>query len=167
MNEEETNASEKSIICPACGGENPADTVFCHNPECRKALGEFAYIEEEFATVRRWHERVAEKVSEFVGKPHFVLFHGVWFIVWIAINSGILMVAKKFDDPPFNLLSFVLGLETIFITGFLLISQNRQSAHAAKLAELDYEVNVRTYRELRQIHAKLDRLISEKSEREG
>ena len=82
MNEEETNLLEKPLICPVCSGENPPDTVFCRNLACRKALGEFAYIEEEFATIGRWYERVADKVTDFVGKPHFVLFHGVWFIIW-------------------------------------------------------------------------------------
>ena len=46
-------------------------------------------------------------------------------------------------------------METIFITGFVLISQNRQSAHDSKRAELDYEVNVLTYRKLQEIEATL------------
>lgn len=50
-------------------------------------------------------------------------------------------------------------LEAIFITGFLLISQNRQNAHADKRAELDYEVNVRTYREIHEIDAMLRTVV--------
>ena len=53
-----------------------------------------------------------------------------------------------FDAYPFGLLGIILSIEAIFITGFLLISQNRQSAHAEKRSELDYEVNVRTFREI-------------------
>jgi hypothetical protein len=55
-------------------------------------------------------------------------------------------------------------IEAIFITGFLLISNNRQSAHADKRAELDYEVNVRTYRHIHQIDTRL-RAIGERLER--
>ena len=50
-------------------------------------------------------------------------------------------------------------LEAIFITGFLLIGQNRQNAHADKRAELDYEVNVRTYREIHEIDAMLRTVV--------
>ena len=67
-------------------------------------------------------------------------------MVWVAINTGIIAIAQRFDEYPFGLLGIILSIEAIFITGFLLISNNRQNAHANKRAELDYEVNVRTYR---------------------
>lgn len=71
------------------------------------------------------------------------------------VNTGILAFSQIFDAYPFSLLGIILAAEAIFITGFLLISQNRQSAHADKRAELDYEVNVRTYREIQEIKANL------------
>jgi uncharacterized membrane protein len=52
-----------------------------------------------------------------------------------------------------------LASKAIFITGVLLISQNRQNAYADKRAELDYEVNVRTYREIHEIDALLGSVI--------
>lgn len=55
----------------------------------------------------------------------------------------------------------MLTAEAIFIAGFVLISQNRQNAHADKRAELDYEVSVRTYREV----VKIEALLSSLSER--
>ena len=84
--------------------------------------------------------------------------HVFWFAIWLAINTGVLALVQAFDAYPFGLLSIILAIEAIFITGFLLISQNRQSIHADKRAELDYEVNVRTYREIRQIKAMLKAL---------
>jgi uncharacterized membrane protein len=45
----------------------------------------------------------------------------------------------------------ILSLESVFVTGFVLISQRRQKAHADKRAELDYEVGVRTYREIEEL----------------
>jgi uncharacterized membrane protein len=72
-----------------------------------------------------------------------------------------------FDLYPFGLLGIILSIEAIFITGFLLISQNRQSAHADKRSELDYEVNVRTFREIQKmqglladIQSRIDRIES-------
>ena len=143
------------VICPACGGANAPDAVFCANPACHKALGEFRYVREEIRAETRWHESIAERVASFIGKPHFFVVHAVWFLLWVALNTGLVAMLQRFDDYPFSLLGILLSIEAIFITGFLLISQNRQSAHADKRAELDYEVNVRTYREIREIGSML------------
>src|SRR4051794_10177612 len=146
-----TSMTSQPIVCPACGGSNDHNAVFCANPDCRKALGEFRYVREEVAAASRWHETIAARVSAFVSHPFYIVFHVVWFATWIAINTGLVMLGKRFDDYPFSLLGILLAIEAIFITGFLLIAQNRQTEHADKRAELDYEVNVRTYRELGEI----------------
>src|SRR5262249_13333112 len=85
--------------------------------------------------------------------------HAVWFGVWVALNTGLVMLLHPFDAYPFGLLGIILSVEAIFITGFILISNNRQSEHADKRAELDYEVNVRTYREISAIDGKLQTLL--------
>jgi uncharacterized membrane protein len=147
------------IVCPACAGENPHDAVFCGNPACRKALGEFRYVREELGAVSRWYERLADRIAAFIGKPHFLAIHLVWFAAWVALNTGIVAVMAHFDEYPFSLLGIILSIEAIFITGVLLISQNRQNAHADKRAELDYEVNVRTYRQIHEIDAMLGSVL--------
>lgn len=151
--------SDQKVSCPRCGGKNPPDAVFCENPGCRKALGEFKYVQEELAAATRWHEALAERTTSFIGKPHFLLIHAGWFAAWVLINTGVIMGIARFDGYPFALLGIILAAEAIFITVFVLISQNRQNAHADKRAELDYEVNVRTYREIARIEAKLDALL--------
>jgi uncharacterized membrane protein len=142
---------EMYLVCPVCGGENAPDTVFCGNTECGKALGEFKYVLEELREEARWHEALAERVVAFIGTAHFLLIHGLWFLVWVAINTGIFAFARRFDAYPFGLLGIILGAEAVLITGFVLISQNRQNAHADKRAELDYEVSVRTHRDIVEI----------------
>jgi uncharacterized membrane protein len=144
--------------CPACGGENSDDAVFCANPACHKALGEFRYVAEEIERETRPHEKIADSVTGFIGHPYFLVVHTLWFALWVAVNTGLFMIARQFDAYPFSLLGIVLSIEAIFITGFVLISQNRQSTHADKRAELDYEVNVRTFRDIQQIKAILGRL---------
>ncbi|HZE70888.1 MAG TPA: DUF1003 domain-containing protein [Pyrinomonadaceae bacterium] len=150
-----------SINCPTCGRENASESVFCATTSCHKALGEFKYVQEELKAETRWHEALAAKVSSFIGNLSFLVVHAFWFAIWVAVNTGILAFFQTFDAYPFGLLGIILAIEAIFITGILLISQNRQSAHADKRAELDYEVNVRTYREIRQIKAMLQRLECE------
>lgn len=147
------------LTCPACGGTNPGEAVFCADPACRKALGEFRYVQEELRTAARWHQRLAEQISDYVGRPHFLVVHSVWFLVWVLINSGLVAAVAAFDAYPFGLLGIILSVEAIFITGFLLIASNRQSEHANKRAELDYEVNVRTYRRVKEMDAAVRELV--------
>jgi uncharacterized membrane protein len=147
--------TDAPIACPGCGGENPGDAIFCGNPECHKALGGFRYVREELRAEARWHERLAERVTRFVGNPHFLVVHALWFVLWVVLNTGMIAAVGRFDDYPYGLLGIILSIEAIFITGFLLISGNRQSTHADKRAELDYEVNVRTYRRLNELDALL------------
>ena len=144
--------------CPACGGPNPADAVFCAHPGCHKALGEFLYSEEEHAARSSALERLADRVNAFVGTPHFISLHVLWFAAWILLNGGLIMGAQVFDAYPYGLLGIILSIEAILITGFLLISGQRQSRRAEIRAELDYEINVKAYRKLGELEARIDQL---------
>jgi uncharacterized membrane protein len=148
----------KATTCPACGTLNPKDDVFCDN--CHKALGEFRFVREEVLASATWHEQVAEQVTQFIGKPYFLVTHILWFLFWVLVNTGAFAVIQRFDSYPFSLLGILLSIEAIFITGFLLISQNRQNVFADKRAELDYEVNVRTYRRLNDIEEVQQKILT-------
>ena len=150
--------SSDAILCPACSAPNPKENVFCG--DCHKALGEFRFVREEVLASATWHENLADRVTQFIGKPYFLVSHALWFLLWAAVNTGAFALIRRFDNYPFSLLGILLSAEAIFITGFLLISQNRQSAFADKRAELDYEVNVRTYRRLNDIEAIQRRILS-------
>ncbi len=147
---------QKPIVCPICQGENPADAVFCGNPDCGKALGEFRYVIEEVAATTTRLERLADEVTRFTGRPHFITIHALWFAFWVLLNSGLIAFFKIFDAYPYSLLGIILAIEAILITSFLLISQNRQNTYAEKRAQLDYEVNVRSYRKLRELSETLE-----------
>jgi len=143
------------ITCPACHMENPADAVFCGNAACHKALGEFAYVAEQMNSKATGLEKTADQVARFTAHPHFVTFHVTWFVAWIALNSGVLGFVMVFDTFPYSLLGILLAVEAILLTGFLLISQARQSRYAELRAELDYEVNVRSFRKLQRLEVTL------------
>src|SRR6185295_13661688 len=110
---------------------------------------------EEMRAEAEWHDTLAARITGFIGRPYFLAVHAVWFALWIAVNTGVVAFPRKFDAYPFGLLGILLAIEAIFVTGFVLISNNRQTAHADKRAELDYEVNVRTYRQIDEIDAAL------------
>jgi uncharacterized membrane protein len=143
------------ITCPACRMENTADAVFCGNAHCHKALGEFAYVAEQMNSSTTRLEKTADQVARFTAHPHFVTLHVAWFVAWIALNSGMLGFVVVFDTFPYSLLGILLAVEAILLTGFLLISQARQSRYAELRAELDYEVNVRSFRKLQQLEVTL------------
>lgn len=159
----EATAPEPALVCPACGGENPHDAVFCGNPSCHKALGEFRYVLEEIGARKNWLERLADRVALFVSKPHFIIFHVAWFVLWIMLNQGGIGPFAGFDDYPYDLLSFILAIEAILVTGFLLISQNYQYEYSEKRAELDYEINIRAYRKLLELEKRLEALSASES----
>lgn len=157
--------SQKPIICPACGLEHDHDAVFC--TACRKSMGDFKYVLEELQAETKWYESLASRVARFIGQPAYIMVHVLLIILWIILNTGALAGLEIFDQYPYSLLGLVLGIEAVFITGFLLIDDSREDAHANKLAELDYEVNVRTYRRLQDIDAKLEWIMTRLDSQDG
>ncbi|MCA1616271.1 MAG: DUF1003 domain-containing protein [Acidobacteria bacterium] len=89
-------------------------------------------------------DRVSDAITRFSGSMTFVYFHIVWFGLWILLNVGLftLPFVGEFDGFPFGLLTMVVSLEAIFLSTFVLISQNRMSRLAEKRAELDLHVNM-------------------------
>jgi uncharacterized membrane protein len=67
---------------------------------------------------------------------------------------------KHFDAFPYGLLGIILAIEAVLITGFLLISQNHQYNYSEKRAELDYEINIRSYRKLIELEKRLQTLTT-------
>ena len=90
---------------------------------------------------RSRQERIADAVTKFTGSMRFVYIHLVVFGTWILINLGWLPILPKFD-PSFVVLAMVASVEAIFLSTFVLISQNRMSALADKRADLDLQVSL-------------------------
>jgi uncharacterized membrane protein len=75
---------------------------------------------------RSLQDRIADKVTSFSGHMLFVYVHIAWFGAWIVLNTGNLGV-QPFDPFPYGLLTMIVSLEAIFLSTFVLISQNRLS----------------------------------------
>ena len=87
--------------------------------------------------------RVAEGISGFAGSIPFIYIHLVWFGLWIAANLGWFGARLRFDPFPFGLLTMVVSLEAIFLSTFILVTQNRQEAASELRSEFDFRNNVR------------------------
>jgi uncharacterized membrane protein len=90
-------------------------------------------------------DRIADRVSEFAGSTGFLLVHVLWFGAWIAYNAwpGI----DAFDPYPFTFLTFVVSLEAIFLSTFILISQTRAARISDHRNQLDLQINLLTEQE--------------------
>ena len=91
-------------------------------------------------------EKLADKITGFTGSMLFVYIHLTLFGVWIIWNAGWLRL-KPFD-PSFVVLAMFASVEAIFLSTFVLISQNRMNAQADKRADLDLQVSLLTEHEV-------------------
>jgi uncharacterized membrane protein len=89
---------------------------------------------------RRTQDQLADRITRFAGSMLFVYVHVVWFAAWIMFNE---LAPNPFDPFPFGLLTMVVSLEAIFLSTFVMISQNREAQRAELRSELDFETNVR------------------------
>jgi uncharacterized membrane protein len=89
----------------------------------------------------------------------FVYLHVVWFAVWIAWNLGALG-AKPFDPYPFGLLTMIVSLEAIFLSTFVLISQNRLSEDADRRANLHLQIGLLSEHEITRALQMLEQIQS-------
>src|SRR5262245_19635842 len=93
----------------------------------------------------------------------FLTLNTAWFLVWILINSLDVGI-RQFDPYPFGLLTMLVSLEAIFLSIFVLISQNRQAEKDRVRSNIDYEVNVKAEMEVAFLHEKTDRLYEKMQE---
>ena len=86
-------------------------------------------------------ERLAQAITSFTGSMKFVYLHLALVGGWVALNSGLIPGAPRFD-PTFVILATVASVEAIFLSTFVLISQNRQAEAADRRANLDLQISL-------------------------
>ena len=114
-------------------------------------------VNEEMAEKLPALQRIADWIAWFSGSMPFLIINGLWFVVWIGWNT-LLPDDRRFDAFPFGLLTMIVSLEAIFLSCFVLISQNRQAAKDKIRADVEYDVNIKAELEIGQLHEKVDHL---------
>src|ERR1700722_3430222 len=102
--------------------------------------------------------RLADAVPSFTGSMASLAFHAVFLGGWIAINLSLLRNMKAFDPYPFEFLSVMVSLEAIFLTLFVLTSQNRQRARDRIRSDIEFESSINTETKIAYLHEKIDKL---------
>jgi uncharacterized membrane protein len=98
-----------------------------------------------------FEEKIAERIGRFTGNLAFVYTHAVIFGMWIIWNMG--WLGLKPFDPDFSVLQLVTQVEAIFLTTFILMSQNSLDAQADKRADLDLQVSLISEHEITRLIA--------------
>lgn len=124
-----------------------------------KNIQAVAALERDTLRTRSALERLTDRVAAAAASPAFVVLHIGWFSVWVTLNT---VVQRRFDPYPFNLLTLLVALEAIVLTGFVLIAQGRMTRVADRRAHIDLQVNLLAEQELTAI-LKVVCLIAENS----
>lgn len=105
-------------------------------------------------------ERLSDRLSSFGGSWTFIIFFFTTLLVWVSVNAGLLMT-DPFDPFPFILLNLILSCLAAVQAPIIMMSQNRQDDKDRKRARGDYLINLKAELEVRNLHAKIDLLLTE------
>jgi uncharacterized membrane protein len=156
--------------CSICGnyeafkkGENFSECQDCINAKRQEdnkwyATNELSYfisknIDIEFDKIQDISIRTADAITEYAGTIGFFLLHLLWFSIWVLVNNGIFGSKFVFDPYPFGLLTMIVSLEAIFLSTFILMSQNIAAKKSEMRSEHEYQVNLETEKNVAEILA--------------
>jgi len=116
-----------------------------------------------FAEKRTFGEKIADKVAYFGGSWKFIIIFGCILLVWVFINSFVLVrYGDDFDPYPYILLNLFLSMLAALQAPVIMMSQNRQAIKDRHDAQHDYEVNLKAELEIANLHEKFDELSETK-----
>jgi uncharacterized membrane protein len=133
-----------------------------HKPKTVNELTErnvelVAQLDETARAKRTPADCVVDGITAFCGSMSFIWVHALWFGIWIILS--LVPDIKHFDPYPFQLLTLVVSLEAIFLSTFILISQNRQSRLAERRSHLDLQINLLSEQENTKILTMLEAIV--------
>jgi len=118
-----------------------------HPEHVAETIEEIVRLENRDRLYTGLSDKLAGKITAFSGSMLYVWLHVAWFGIWIVLNISLLVFAP-FDPYPFGLLTMIVSLEAIFLSTFVLITQNRQAIAADRRAKVDLQVNMIAEREI-------------------
>jgi uncharacterized membrane protein len=121
-------------------------------------------VDAEFEQEWTLGERLADRIAAFGGSWPFLILFGIFLLLWIAMNSLVLFW-RPVDPYPFILLNLLLSCLAAIQAPIIMMSQNRQEAKDRVRAQHDYQVNLKAELEIRQLHDKIDHVLSHQWER--
>jgi uncharacterized membrane protein len=121
-------------------------------------------VDAEFEQKWTVGERLADRIARFGGSWMFLIFFGLFLVVWIIMNTVVLVVRPP-DPYPYILLNLLLSCLAAIQAPVIMMSQNRQEAKDRVRSQHDYQVNLKAELEIRYLHEKVDHLLSHQWDR--
>ena len=107
---------------------------------------------------RSFTDKLADRITKAFGSTWFFVANFIWFTAWILINLDLVPGIAPFDPYPFGFLTMTVSLEAIFLSIFVLISQNHASRIADLREEIDLRINVQAEQEITRMLIMLDEI---------
>ena len=130
----------------------PAERTPGLSPVLERNIAALQRRQQEVRARASMDERIADAITAFAGTMRFVYLHLALFGGWIIVNLGLIPGLRPFD-PSFVVLAMVASVEAIFLSTFVLISQNRMAAAADRRADLDLQVSLLAEHEITKLIA--------------
>ncbi|AIE87787.1 DUF1003 domain-containing protein [Fimbriimonas ginsengisoli] len=139
----------------------------CRNPRLadviERNIGIIEVLRRESEANRTTQDRIADVITNWSGSMMFVYVHIVWFGIWLVLNLNFVPGLKAFDPFPFSFLTMVVSLEAIFLSTFVLVSQNKQGELSSQREALDLQINLLAEYEI----TRMLRLVDKMAEKMG
>ena len=113
----------------------------------RRNIGVLTEMRKQEEGRRNWAERMSDAISGFAGSIWFVVFSLAFFGLWLVLNLPFVPF-PKWDPYPFVMLAMLSSVEAIFLSTFILITQNRMQKLADRRAELDLQISLLSEHEM-------------------
>jgi uncharacterized membrane protein len=123
-----------------------------------------AQLEKESIEKPTFGQRIADKMALFGGSWKFIIIFAMILILWISVNS-FLLIKKPFDPFPFILLNLILSCLAAIQAPVIMMSQNRQEVKDRSRSQNDYQINLKSEIEIRQLHEKIDHILINQAQR--
>src|SRR5262249_10183066 len=117
-------------------------------------------VNDQVEDTRSRAQRLADWIADFSGSIAFLGLNAAVFFFWVVFNVSLVPGIRAFDPFPFGLLTMAVSLEAIFLSIFVLISQNRQAAKDRVRADIEYNVILKAELEVAHLHEKVDQMNS-------
>ena len=119
------------------------------------------HLDEEYLSQTTIANRLADRIAQFGGSWKFIIWFGLFLMVWIVWNTVALTQHFHFDKPPFILLNLCLSFIAAFQAPVIMMSQNRQAARDKHESVIDFAINYKAEQEVDSMQSHLHHIEGE------
>jgi uncharacterized membrane protein len=105
-------------------------------------ISKVAKLEERLLQERNTIERIGDAIGSFAGSMAFVALHVIVFTFWFLVNTKVIPGFTAFDPYPFIFLSMTVSVETVLLSTFVLMKQNREAKRAERRQQLTLQIDL-------------------------